>query len=129
MPNPMKRPMQAVLSAATLVVVAGLAGCSDTKIDMDSIASRAVDNPVTLAAKAGEWVAHGLDYNEQRYSPLKQITVDNVSQLGLAWYGDPAERGGSYESTPIIADGRIFITSPWSKLYAFDIRTGKQLWK
>ena len=129
MPNPKKRPMKTVLSAVTLVVVAGLTGCSDTKIDTDSIASRTVDSPVTLAAKKGEWLAHGLDYNEQRYSPLQQITVDNVSQLGLAWYGDLAERGGSYESTPIIADGRIFITSPWSKLYAFDIRTGKQLWK
>src|SRR3990172_1986863 len=99
MPNPKKRPMQAVLSA-TLIVVAGLAGCSDTKVDAGSIASRGAESSVTLAAKAGEWLTHGLDYNEQRYSPLKQITTDNVSQLGLAWYGDLAERGGSYESTP-----------------------------
>jgi PQQ-dependent dehydrogenase (methanol/ethanol family) len=112
-----------------IIVVAILSGCGDTRVDANRAASRAVDNPVTLAAIAGEWLSHGLDYNEQRYSPLKQINADNVNQLGLAWYGDLAERGGSYESTPVISDGRIFITSPWSKVYAFDARTGKQLWK
>jgi quinohemoprotein ethanol dehydrogenase len=78
---------------------------------------------------AGEWASHGRDYSEQRHSPLKQITAENASQLGLAWYGDLAERGGSYETTPAVADGRIFVTSPWSKVYAFDAKTGKPLWK
>jgi quinohemoprotein ethanol dehydrogenase len=78
---------------------------------------------------AGQWTSHGRDYSEQRYSPLKQINTDNVSQLGLAWFGDLVERGGSYETTPLVVDGRIFVTSPWSKLYAFDAKTGKPLWK
>jgi len=80
-------------------------------------------------ANAGHWMSYGRDYSEQRYSPLKQINVDNVGQLGLAWYADLAERGGSYETTPIVVDGRIFVTAPWSKLYAFDAKTGKALWK
>jgi len=127
-PN-MRKSIYTVLSTATLIVIAGLAACSDTRVDTNRTASSTADNPVTLAAKKGEWSSYGLDYKEQRYSPLKQINVNNVSQLGLAWYGDLAERGGSYETTPIISDGRIFVTSPWSKLYAYDIKTGKQLWK
>ena len=74
-------------------------------------------------------MSYGHDYSEQRYSPLSQITPDNISQLGLAWFGDLAERGGSYETTPVVVDGRIYVTSPWSKVYAFDAKTGVQLWK
>jgi quinohemoprotein ethanol dehydrogenase len=80
-------------------------------------------------ADPGQWMSYGRDYTEQRYSPLKQVNADNIAQLGLAWYGDLAERGGSYETTPLVFDGRIYVTTPWSKLYAFDAKTGKQLWK
>jgi alcohol dehydrogenase (cytochrome c)/quinohemoprotein ethanol dehydrogenase len=105
-----------VLSGSLLAVVAALADPSST---------RAAD----AASSDSQWSSYGRDYTEQRFSPLKQINVDNVAQLGLAWYGDLVERGGSYETTPLVADGRIFVTSPWSKVYAFDAKTGKQLWK
>lgn len=78
--------------------------------------------------KAGEWVTHGRDDSEQRYSPLKQINADNAKQLGLAWYADLTERG-QWQSTPIMVDGRIYVTTPWSKVYAFDAASGKFLWK
>jgi quinohemoprotein ethanol dehydrogenase len=77
----------------------------------------------------GQWLSQGRDYSEQRYSPLKQIDAGNASGLGLAWYADLAERGGSYETTPVVVDGRIFVSAPWSKVYAFDAKTGKALWK
>jgi quinohemoprotein ethanol dehydrogenase len=78
--------------------------------------------------KAGEWVTHGRDDSEQRYSPLKQITADNAKQLGLAWYADMSERG-QWQSTPVMVDGRIYVTTPWSKVYAFEAASGKLLWK
>jgi len=78
--------------------------------------------------KPGEWLTHGRDDSEQRYSPLKQITADNAKDLGLAWYADLSEKG-QWQSTPIMVDGRIYVTTPWSKIYAFDAKTGKQLWK
>jgi PQQ-dependent dehydrogenase (methanol/ethanol family) len=71
---------------------------------------------------------HGGNDGEQRYSALKQINADNVSQLGLAWYAEMTERG-QWQSTPIVVEGRIYVTTPWSKLYAFDAVTGKLLWK
>ncbi|HEY8509007.1 MAG TPA: PQQ-dependent dehydrogenase, methanol/ethanol family [Steroidobacteraceae bacterium] len=115
-----------VLSATSFTLFAGLAASAPA-------GAAAVDTKRLVASSspknAGQWMSHGRDYSEQRYSPLKQINVDNVSQLGLAWYADLAERGGSYETTPIVVDGRIFITAPWSRVYAFDARTGKQLWK
>jgi PQQ-dependent dehydrogenase (methanol/ethanol family) len=120
----MRSQIIAVLGAASLVVMAGLvaptqAASVDTKRLLES------GSPANM----GQWMAHGRDYSEQRFSPLKQINAGNASELGLAWYGDLAERGGSYETTPLVVDGRIFVTSPWSKVYAFDAKTGKQLWK
>jgi quinohemoprotein ethanol dehydrogenase len=87
----------------------------------------------TGAAAAGhtsdvEWTQHGGNPDEQRYSELAQVTVDNVKKLGLAWYADIPERGG-YQSTPLVIDGVLYMTAPWSSLYAFDAKSGKQLWK
>ncbi len=75
-----------------------------------------------------QWTQHGGNPNEQRYSKLKQVTADNVGQLGLAWYAEISERGG-YQSTPLVIDGVLYMTAPWSSLYAFDAKSGKQLWK
>jgi quinohemoprotein ethanol dehydrogenase len=108
-------------SLATLAVLAAPAHAAD--VDTARLRNS------TAAANAGQWMSYGRDYSEQRYSPLKQINAENANQLGLAWYGDLYERGGSYETTPVAVDGRVFITSPWSKVYAFDAKTGKQLWK
>jgi alcohol dehydrogenase (cytochrome c)/quinohemoprotein ethanol dehydrogenase len=80
------------------------------------------------AAITDQWAAHGGDHNEQRHSPLTQINDTNVQQLGLAWHADVPEPGG-YQTTPLVVDGKIIITTPWSKAYAFDARTGKQLWR
>ena len=125
----MRSQLLAAFGAAALVTMAGFvvplqaAAGSDSSVDAKRLL--AADSP----ANAGQWMMYGCDYNEQRFSPLTQINATNVGQLGLAWYADLAERGGVYETTPIVVDGRIFVTSPWSKVYAFDAKTGKTLWK
>src|SRR5262245_52886819 len=82
----------------------------------------------TAASNDVERTQHGGDANEQRYATLNQVTVDNVGQLGLAWFADIPERGG-YQTTPLMIDGVLYVTAPWSSLYAFDAKSGKQLWK
>jgi PQQ-dependent dehydrogenase (methanol/ethanol family) len=80
------------------------------------------------AARDVEWTAHGRTGDEQRYTPLDQINAGNISQLGLAWYADIADKGG-YQSTPLVVNGTLYLTGPWSKVFAFDAATGRQLWK
>ncbi|MBV4536321.1 PQQ-dependent dehydrogenase, methanol/ethanol family [Pseudomonas urmiensis] len=76
----------------------------------------------------GNWMSHGRTYDEQRYSPLKNITDANVNQLGLAWsYKLDLDRG--VEATPIVVDGVMYTTGPFSVVYALDARNGKLLWK
>jgi quinohemoprotein ethanol dehydrogenase len=109
-----------------LIVAAGVAAYSQTG------AGATVASTGTAAAGHNpgnvEWTQHGGNPDEQRYSKLNQVTVDNVGQLGLAWYAEISERGG-YQSTPLMIDGVLYVTAPWSSLYAFDAKSGKQLWK
>ncbi len=125
----MRSSIIAALGATSLATLAGLVAptwaAGDAYGAVNTQRLEAADQP----ANAGEWMSYGRDYSEQRYSPLKQINTDNVGRLGLAWYADLSERGGSYETTPIAVDGELFVTTPWSKVYAFDARTGQRLWK
>jgi len=127
----MHSPIKPILFILALVTV--LAGCSDADVETTQGEQAAVSEVAAPAISAtdigAQWASYGSDYTEQRYSPLSQISPDTISELELAWYGDLAERGGSYETTPVVSDGRIFVSAPWSKVYAFDAKNGSLLWK
>lgn len=76
----------------------------------------------------GNWLAHGRDYEERRYSPLDQINLDTVSNLELAWFADTGTTRG-LEASPIVVDGVMFATGSWSLVYAYDAKTGELLWR
>src|SRR6185295_1857327 len=80
-----------------------------------------------------EWVAHGTNWAESRYSPLKEIDASNVSRLGLAWSADipfaPGRVELHQEGTPLVFNGVIYGITPWSIVYAIDLRTHKELWR
>jgi quinoprotein glucose dehydrogenase len=74
-----------------------------------------------------------------RYSPLADITPANVASLKTAWtyhHGDvwaarlppTSERSSSFESTPIVVDGRLIFTTPANRVIALDPATGRELW-
>lgn len=77
--------------------------------------------------EAGNWMSYGRTYNEQRFSPLRQINDQNVSHLGLAWYVDLDARRGQ-EATPIVVDGVMYFSTAWSKVFAVNAATGEKLW-
>ena len=86
------------------------------------------DSQLAAAANSGEeWLSYGRDYAETRFSPLTQVNASNVSELGLAWSFDTGEVRG-HEGTPLVHDGIIYATRPWSSVFALDARTGEQLW-
>src|ERR1700722_11731254 len=122
----MRSSIISVVAATAFAAGPGLISC--TTRTTGGSGGAGVD-PADLPQNAGQWLSYGRDYSEQRFSPLKQINAGDASQLGLAWFGDLSERGGSYETTPLVVDGRIYVTSPWSKVYAYDAKTGKKLWK
>jgi quinohemoprotein ethanol dehydrogenase len=90
----------------------------------------AVDAPRLIAAdtEPGNWMGPGRTYGEQHFSPLQKIDASNVKQLGLAWAYDLDTAHRGQESTPLVIDGVMYVTSAWSKVFALDAKTGASLW-
>lgn len=84
----------------------------------------------TLSAAPGDWPDVGYDKAGTRYSPLTQINRENVAQLKVAWtwHTGDAGTGTTIECTPIVADGRMFVTTVTSRVVALDPATGRELW-
>jgi quinohemoprotein ethanol dehydrogenase len=75
----------------------------------------------------GEWLTHGRTYSEQRFSPLQQINDKNVAELSLAWFAElPTKRG--IEATPLMANGKLYVTGSWGHVLALDAKSGEILW-
>lgn len=85
------------------------------------------------AAKDWEWSYYGADQGATRFAPLDQITPANVSALEVAWThhtGDAMERPQTtIESTPIVVDGVLYVTTAQVKTQALEAVSGKLLWE
>jgi len=75
-----------------------------------------------------DWLTYGGNYASQRFSPLKQINKENVNSLKLRWIYQ-LRRSGIAESSPIVADGLMYITEPPTTVTALDVRTGRPVWR
>ena len=117
-----------------ILLTAILAGCDQTADRQPRDLTAKQHSPVTDTRIAsadlspGEWLTHGRDYAEQRFSSLEQINTQTVGELGLAWYFDLDYRRG-IEATPLVADGVMYTTGSWSVVYAIDAASGELLWK
>lgn len=84
----------------------------------------------------GDWPAYGHDGGGTRYSPLGQINRNNVKDLKVAWQyrtGAVNEKGetaskSAFEATPILVDGTLYLSTPFSRVIALDPETGKEKW-
>jgi alcohol dehydrogenase (cytochrome c) len=77
---------------------------------------------------AGDWLMYRRTYDGSGFSPLKAITPSNIRKLSLAWSlsSDLVE---AHETTPIVNQGRMFVTTPGNNVIALDAKTGTQLWR
>src|SRR5690348_5642533 len=109
----MKRRIQLAL-LALLCCCAFFLPAEQAQQTRPSPAAKKIDDAALRNADAegSDWVTHGRNYSETRFSPLKQIIADNVGSLGLAWAFDTETTRG-LEATPIVVDGRIYTTGSW----------------
>ncbi|WP_018334410.1 PQQ-dependent dehydrogenase, methanol/ethanol family [Actinomycetospora chiangmaiensis] len=82
------------------------------------------------------WLTYYGTYDGQRYSTLNQITKDNVRRLVPAWVfqaGSTGMHSGastySFEATPLVVDGVMYVSGPDGKVWAIDPKTGEELWR
>jgi quinoprotein glucose dehydrogenase len=89
----------------------------------------------TLCAQS-DWPVYGHDTAGTKFSPLIQITRDNVSRLKVAWtyrtgdLFDPKlqKKEPAHEATPIYVEGTLYFNTPFGKVVALDPVTGKVRW-
>ncbi len=91
------------------------------------------------SSPAGEWRYYGGDAGSTKYSALDQITRANVGQLQVAWRwstpdndiakANPTALPGSYEDTPLMANGVLYTFTSLGVIAAIDPATGKTIWQ
>src|SRR5262245_51380272 len=95
------------------------------------------ENPRSQSSIADSgWPAYGRDSGGSRYSPLDEINRENVNNLKVAWtYRTGAAdvkaasaRKAAFEATPILVDGLLYLTTPYSRVIALDPMTGAERW-
>jgi quinoprotein glucose dehydrogenase len=83
-----------------------------------------------------DWSYYGGDAGGSRYSPLGRIDRENVAQLQVAWEyhtgdvsdGTDGRRKSAFETTPVVAGGTMYLTTPFNRVIALDPETGKEKW-
>jgi PQQ-dependent dehydrogenase (methanol/ethanol family) len=110
-----------VVGAAVLAAVAALAGAAGGQEQDEQ----------TLLAN-GDWPAFGGTFEQDRHSPLQQITPENVGQLGRVFSVDFREIDPTIppqqQTYPVVVDGVIYATTSYNHVFAIDGKTGKVLW-
>lgn len=112
----MQKKLVALMAAAFAYVPLSHAGVTVADLDNDSKTTKDV-------------LSWGMGTEGQRYSPLTKINTKNIKRLVPAWsysYGQEKQRG--QEAQPLVANGKMFITASYSRIFAIDAKTGKKLW-
>ena len=104
----------AIAIAATLTVAPGFA------IDPSRIEA-AEQNPA-------DWLTYHGGYKSYHYSALDQINAENVKNLKVAWMHLPGRSTRGLQSTPLAADGVVYYSGSYSRVFALDGATGKLIW-
>jgi alcohol dehydrogenase (cytochrome c) len=103
-------------------VVAGLLCAASVLIDAQVPYQRLL----RAASEPQNWLTYGGSYKSQRYSALDQINRQTVSRLKVAWAYQM--RPGVVETSPLVADGIMYVTEPPSTVTALDTRSGRPIW-
>ena len=88
-------------------------------------------------APIADWPYYGGDAGGSRYSLLTQIDKSNVAELRVAWEyhtgdlsdGSGGRRKSAFETTPIVVDGAMYLTTPFNRVVALDPETGREQWQ
>jgi alcohol dehydrogenase (cytochrome c) len=111
----------------------GTADAQEVKQPATDTAKPIAITPVTqdmldrAAADSKNFLHTNGDYTQQRFYPNKQIGVGNVARLRPAWIFQ-TEVKESLETSPIVVNGVMYVTTSFSHVYALDAKTGEELW-
>jgi quinoprotein glucose dehydrogenase len=114
--------IQRLAVLAVSAAIAALVACADPDVD--------------YSGAVAQWPEYGGDKGGTRYSPLTQITPQNIDSLELAWeyrHGDISDGSDgttrtSFNATPLVVDGKMFFCTGMNRVIALDPESGAELW-
>lgn len=80
------------------------------------------------ASSKDSWLHYYGDYRGYRHSPVDTITPETVGDLEFAW-GMAAGRDGPFETSPVVYDGIMYVTTSYNRLFAVEPATGEMIWR
>ncbi|MFY9905760.1 MAG: PQQ-dependent dehydrogenase, methanol/ethanol family [Terriglobales bacterium] len=122
-----KHPVVAAVFGTLIFHACNLSTAREAKSQSATAVSITDAQLVQADNQPANWLTYGRTYNEQRFSPLKQIDDHNAKRLGLVWSFDLDTHRGQ-EATPIVVDGVMYFSTAWSKVFAVNAATGALLW-
>jgi quinoprotein glucose dehydrogenase len=110
------------------------------RVFLTSVLSVVVIAALSVARVGGQaagWPHFAGDLAASHYSPLDNITAANVGQLQIAWEWKPGEkdlpqfgtRPGTFQNTPIMIEGVLYVSTMYNQVAALDATSGKELWR
>ena len=104
---------------------------------ISSLSLGLVSHASAQAKPEAGWPNYGNDGGGTRYSPAAQINRTNVTQLKVAWthrtgalpHDEELDKKAAFEATPIMVDGKLFLSTPYDHVIALNPETGAKLWE
>ena len=90
--------------------------------------AQSVDTARIEAGGQNDWLTYHGSYKSYHYSPLAQINASNVGNLGVAWIHIPGRSTRGLQSMPLVADGVLYYTGSYSRIFALNGATGEVIW-
>jgi alcohol dehydrogenase (cytochrome c) len=111
-----------LLATAAVTVIAATIGCATPSFAIDpSRIANADKNP-------NDWLTYHGSYKSWHYSALDQINTSNIDRVKVAWMHSPGRTTRGLQSFPLVADGVLYYSGSYSRLFALDAATGQVLW-
>jgi alcohol dehydrogenase (cytochrome c) len=114
--------------AGSLVIAAALSFGQSPPMPSVLINYEPVTAERLLHPEEGDWLSIRRTYDGWGYSPLNQITADNVKNLRPVWIFSTGETK-VHEAAPLVNNGVMFVSTPDNQVIALDVRTGNLLWR
>lgn len=103
-------------------LLVGVFACGAAAADIDDARLKAA------GSDAANWITHGRDLAATRFAPSKQITTDNVKSLRPAFIYQTGT-AATFQTTPLVADGIMYVSAPFSHVMAVNAATGREIWR
>jgi alcohol dehydrogenase (cytochrome c) len=116
-----------IASCIGLITLVGIVGSAQR----DTLSRVTEQDLLTGRKNPAAWLMFAGDYSGQRHSQAKQLTPGNVSGLQRQWTFQtdvPGFPGRGIETTPLLSDGRLYLTANGNQVWALEARSGRPIW-